>query len=279
MRTLQLWLKAIRWHFCLVAGIGTWVTALVSNGPQWCSPPKVASALTMGFCVAGSSLYHYGAAREIYARKSERWWVTQTPRWSLMLFGISAFIVAVFIAKAFLNLVCASIVIFDAVVIILYAKYLGRHWLTKNLAIAVVITSPVFLGWFAGHRMNPAVPWLIAAIGMAYLAREIIKDVDDVLANQGRRVTLPMALGQIGAMRVAGLCSIISTGLLIFAAQYLLITALLVASVYVIALVTNTWVTLQLFRDHQPGKIQHWIFGMSLLLILDMFLYRVQHGL
>lgn len=278
MRSFQFWAKATRWHFCVVAALGTWVTALLSNGPQWINPTKLSALLTMALCVAGASLYHYGAARDVYVRKSERWWVTRVPRGKVMRLGLGAFFTAIVLAVTYLNVACIAIVVFDAVAILLYAQYLGRHWLTKNLVITLVITSPVLLGWFAGHRTNAVVPWLLMAVGAGYLAREIIKDIDDIFANEGRRVTLPMTIGTTGAMRIAGICSAVSCCCLALAGRYLVRTHLTTSTVYMIVLGASIWVTVRLYRDHQPGRLQHWIFGASVLLILDMFLYRLQLG-
>lgn len=48
-------------------------------------------------------------------------------------------------------------------------------------------------------------PYAIWIVFFAYLTREIVKDVCDIRANHGIRVTLPMRLQVSGAMRVAGL--------------------------------------------------------------------------
>ncbi|MBI4092799.1 MAG: UbiA family prenyltransferase [Candidatus Kerfeldbacteria bacterium] len=274
MRSLHLWTRAIRLQHCIAAALGTWVVALLSNGAQWVNAPKVAAPIAMAFCVAGASLYHYGAAREIYVRKSERLWIEFQPRIVLLSAGLGSFGISLLITGLLLNPMCFGLVLFNVLAIILYARRLDRHWITKNTVITTVIASPVLVGWFAGHRMNPMTPWLLGSIAAAYMAREIVKDVDDILANQGRRVTLPMEVGTRGAMRIAGTCAGLSGLMLVPAARYLL-GAIPTAIGFASMMLITGRITVQLFQRDRPGDAKHWIFGSSLLLTLTMFFYRL----
>ena len=205
MSSLTFWIKVTRPIQCIIAGCAAWLIALLSNGPLWATPPKISAGVIMFFCVMGSSLYHYGLAKKIYARKY--WDLVEVDRPVLLvMLGSAAFLTAIVLALYYLPTSCAFIVILDALAIIAYSRKLSAHWTTKNLTIAFVCTTPVLVGWFSGHRLHPVVPYLIGATFFGYLAREIIKDYTDLKANEGIRVTLPMWLGVENALRVAAGC-------------------------------------------------------------------------
>lgn len=205
MRSLKFWYKVTRPEQCCIAGCAAWLTALLSNGPLWFTPEKIAAGLVMFCAVLGASLIHYGLANKMYARKY--WDLVEVDRPDILVqLGSLAFLFAVEIALYFLPLPCTAIVIADALAIAAYSLKLSRHWTTKNLTIAFVCTTPVLVGWLSGHRLHPVVPYLICAAFFAYLAREIIKDYTDLKANNGIRVTLPMWLGVENALRVAAVC-------------------------------------------------------------------------
>lgn len=274
MRTLKNWMKAIRWHMCLASAFGAWVISLLSDGHTWFDATKLSAMGCIVLVVAGSSLYHYGAAHQIYTRKDERLWIGFASQRTLIVAGTVALLLSVVVAAMLLNRWCVGIIVFDATVILLYAHVLGRHWLTKNVVIALVATTPGILGWLAGHRLNPAVPWLLVAIGAAYGAREIVKDIDDIRANRGRRVTLPMVLDIVGAMRVAAALMACSAGFLLVAWSRMANSTLTVSLLYATAVGITGWLIARLIRDRQPGNVQHWIFRNSVLLTAAMLCYR-----
>ena len=83
--------------------------------------------------------------------------------------------------------------------------------------IAFVCASPILLGWFAGHRLNPSVPYGITVTFFAYLTREIVKDIQDREANHGYRHTLPLWLGATTARKIAaGVMTVSLVSLAIF---------------------------------------------------------------
>lgn len=93
-------------------------------------------------------------------------------------------------------------------VMIAYSPLLKRRGLPGNLAVAVVAGLPLFYGAAAVDRARAGVvPWIIAA--WLHLAREIVKDVDDMAGDEvaGRR-TLPIVLGRGAAMRAAQLLAL-----------------------------------------------------------------------
>ena len=222
MRSFNYYLQVARPQLIVITAFATWITAMLSNGPDWFTTAKIASPAAMALSVLGASLYHFGAANPMYTRKSEALSVRPLIRVGLIALGLVGMFAAIYVAFAYLNAICQVIVVIDAIIIVAYASILSRHWLTKNLLIALVCVSPILLGWFAGHRLHPSVPYGITVTFFVYLAREIIKDIQDRVANNGYRVTLPLWLGVRPARLIAAsiLC-IAMTALVIFGIKLL----------------------------------------------------------
>jgi len=220
MGTLKYVYKVARIEQSLIVGISTWLIALLSNGPLWFSTPKVAVAFCMVCSCMGSSLFHYGRRADIYKRK---WYdpVTVARPWLLISIGSLLFAGSILIALAYLPTGCLWIAVFNFLTIMLYANFLDQFWPWKNLVIAFVCSTPVAAGWLSGHRMHPIVPYLVAAIYGAYLAREILKDVIDRDANRGKRFTMVMSLGIKPTLRIAGMVLLASVCILAYATQFL----------------------------------------------------------
>jgi hypothetical protein len=183
--------------------MATWVIAMLSNGPYWFTTAKVVSPAVMGLSVLSASLYHFGAANSMYARKNEVLSVEPFVRRALIGLGVLGLALAVYLAVNYLNAACQIVVALDALIIVAYAGLLSRHWLTKNILMAFVCASPVLLGWLAGHRLHPAVPYGIGVTFLTYLTREVVKDIQDRVVNHGHRLTLPLWLGVMPARRIA----------------------------------------------------------------------------
>jgi 4-hydroxybenzoate polyprenyltransferase len=195
---------------------------MLSNGPEAFSVYKVIAPIVIALTVLGASLYHFGAANPMYTRKNEALSATKPARIALVFGGVIAMLAAMKITSHYLNSMCQLIVVIDAVIIIAYAGILSRYWLSKNLLMTFVCVSPVLLGWFAGERLHPDVPYGIALTFFAYLAREITKDIQDIKANHGHRITLPIWLGIIPARRITAVVIAIALAILaVFGARLL----------------------------------------------------------
>ena len=214
MRSLTiLGLQVVRPQLIMIAAFTTWVAAMLSNGPHWFTVPKLASPAAIGLAVLGASLFHFGAANPMYTRKSEVLSVGHLVRLGLILLGLASLIAAVYLTFVYLNRACQLIVLLDVIIVVAYAGILSKHWLAKNLLIAFVSISPILLGWFAGHQLHPSVPYGICTTFFVYLAREIVKDIQDRVVNNGFRLTLPLWLGVMPARRIAA--SIMVVGLVV----------------------------------------------------------------
>ncbi len=220
MSTLKYIYKLTRIEQCLTAAFGTWLIALLSNGPLWFNTPKIAVAACMFFSVLGASLYHYGRRADIYGRKWYDLVIVDKPH-LLEFLGIVAFAISIAIAFVYLPIACFWIAVFNCVAILLYANFLDQYWPWKNIVIALVCATPVMAGWFSGHQMHPVVPPLIVGVMGVYLGREMGKDVVDRSANEGFRFTMVMDLGVDRALRIAGITLLISVAILLYAGLHL----------------------------------------------------------
>ncbi|MFA6553483.1 MAG: UbiA family prenyltransferase [Patescibacteria group bacterium] len=203
MSSLKWIYKVTRLEQCLIAGLSTWLIALLSNGPLWLNEPKVAAGISMFFSCLGASLFHHGRRHKLYA---EKWYdpiIIKHPG-VLIACGTAAFICSIVIAGIALPALCTQIAIANFLIILLYAEFLDQYWPFKNLAIALVCVTPIVMGWYSGHRLHPVVPFLMAAIFCTYFAREILKDIEDRDANHGKRFTMVMSLGINTCQRIAG---------------------------------------------------------------------------
>ena len=211
MSSLKYYFKLVTFQHMLMAGLSTWVTAILSGGGDWSANTKLFASGVMTLGIMGASLYHFGAAHYMYARKSEQFANTdQNTVAKLIILGLICISIAIVASLVYLNSACQLIVLIDSLIIILYSRVLSRYWWTKNPLIAFVCTSPILLGWFTGQRLHPYVPHVIFAVFFAFLTREIVKDVQDRIANHGLRLTLPLWLGVAKARTIAGITMVIA---------------------------------------------------------------------
>jgi len=214
MRSLSFWLTVTRFKLALTAAVTTYVSAVLSDGNAWIDQEKVAASLCIMLGVVGVSLYHFGASHDMYARKEHDYFEVSCPR-SLCFLGALAMAVGVVTAWWLLPRAGLWVALFDVISGLLYTHFLSRHWITKNILIAAVCTTPIILGVVIGDHVFPPIPWVVISVFCAYFAREILKDIDDRKANHGYRVTLPIVLGVRGAQAIAmGFC-VLSVGFLL----------------------------------------------------------------
>ncbi len=254
MSTLKFVYKITRLEQCLIAGLSTWLIALLSNGPLWFNEPKVAAGLCMFFGCMGASVFHYGRRHDVYARKWYDLVIIKRPT-PLMLAGIGAFGISIGIAYYYLSTFCLAIAVANLLIILLYANFLDQYWPFKNLAIALVCVTPIVMGWYSGHRLHPIVPYLMTSIFFAYWAREALKDAEDQDANRGKRFTMVMSLGVRTCQRIAA-------GLLV---------------------VSGTCLFLGLWKLHLPETWESifiyspYLFGIGILILYARLLHRGGH--
>ena len=121
--------------------------------------------------------------------------------------GIAA---TLFIASALLSVfagwLASLIVIVNLAAMLLYELRLKKHGWGGNLAISWLVASLFVFGGAAAYNGSMAalqrVSWMGLLAFLATLGREIVKDIEDMAGDAGRR-TLPMVLGVTDAGLVA----------------------------------------------------------------------------
>lgn len=207
--------KLIRPILPISSGLAAWIIAQACGAKF---EQSIAVAISIALSTIGSSLYHYGGANWMYTRKSDRL-KFEDPE-LLRLTGLAIFCVSIGIAVLWLPKACVLICLFNTLAIAAYSAKLSSHWITKNITMSIISTTPILIGWYAGDVTHPIVPWAIGLAAISHLAREIIKDVKDILADEGKRITLPMVLGPRKALQISGVLLLIATILPLIILQF-----------------------------------------------------------
>lgn len=194
----KIW-KVCRPEVVVLSFACAWYMATLCEAP---AELRFFAALTSGLSCLGCSVFHFGAAHPVYRRKRERIDI-QSP-WTLIGVGAILLLASILLAWTKLNALAIYMSLFNAGAISIYATVLSKRWFTKNFTtIAIIATSPL-TGWVVGTTTNPAAIYITSMVVLVYLAREILKDIDDIQANHGIRVTIPIRFGVPGATKIAG---------------------------------------------------------------------------
>ncbi len=207
--------KLIRPILPISSGLAAWIIAR-SCGTE--VNQSLAAATSIALSTIGASFYHYGGANWMYARKSDRL-KFENPE-ILRLIGLSIFCLSIGVAVIWLPKQCTLICLFNTLAIAAYSAKLSSHWVTKNITMSIISATPILIGWYAATTTHPIVPWALGLATIAHFAREIIKDVKDILANEGKRVTLPMVLGPEHALQISDGLLLIATTLPLIILQF-----------------------------------------------------------
>jgi len=216
MSSLKLLYKLTRLEQCFIAAISTWLITLLNDGNSWFTNENIFPALCLFFSCLGANLFHYGMKWRMY---QEKYWnpiIIRRPH-LLKILGLSSFVVAGIIATIWINsTICFIFLGLFFLVIFFYPIILDRRWPWKNLSIAFCCLSPVVVGYTAANPGKNLLAWSIACVVFfVYLASEIIKDIDDQPVDQGRRITMVMAIGEYRAIRIAFNLILVAMGVII----------------------------------------------------------------
>ena len=126
-------------------------------------------------------------------------------------FAILAFGAALALA-IFVNWTCAAICAVNIALLSIYNKYLKRRGLAGNICVAYLVGS-VFL--FGGAAVgNIRFSGILAAMAaLSNFGREVIKDMEDVKGDVGKRTTLPMKIGIGNAGALAAFATLAAVAL------------------------------------------------------------------
>jgi len=105
---------------------------------------------------------------------------------------------------ASINLDCLAIAGFNVFLLILYGKRLKRTGFSGNIAISYLIGSVFLFGGAAvGKIATVGILTVFILVFLVNLGREIIKDVEHIAEDKGKRETLPMKIGEKKALVTA----------------------------------------------------------------------------
>jgi geranylgeranylglycerol-phosphate geranylgeranyltransferase len=106
--------------------------------------------------------------------------------------------------------------------LVLYSWWLKRaSGILGNVVVALLAANAALLGGLVTGHVAAVVP-LLVCVALATLAREIVKDIEDLPGDAGvRSRTVPMLLGPRGASRLAALALLLSVPAAYLPAAYL----------------------------------------------------------
>jgi geranylgeranylglycerol-phosphate geranylgeranyltransferase len=149
-----------------------------------------------------------------------------------LLIGSGSLVAAVVLAMP-LSRWCIALTLTDAVLLGAYAVWSKRLGLLKNIVIGYLVASGFLIGAYNWDRIDPAIAVLAACAFFGTIAREIVKDVQDIEGDRyhGAR-TLPIMFGPHIAYVATFTC--------------LALCLILAAVPYVMGLVNNVYIMLLL---------------------------------
>jgi geranylgeranylglycerol-phosphate geranylgeranyltransferase len=119
--------------------------------------------------------------------------------WILWVLSILCLASAIYFSMDF-ELWWATIVIYAIAVVLMVSYDHGpktkEMGLQGNIAISLMVAAVIIYGASSvGGLLNPLIWWVFGVVFFTNLAREIIKDCQDIVADEGQRTTLPMKIG------------------------------------------------------------------------------------
>jgi len=232
MRSLYYYFQMARFQHVLMGSLTALVVVTLSAGSD---TAKVFSPLAVALQIMGASLYYFAVANKMYILKNQHYALSKGRVLVTGLVGLASMLAGVLISIFWLNKSCVYITVFNTLAIVFYKDIISKWWLSKNIVMGVVCTSPVIIAWWAGMDTHPSVPWGTAVVFFVYLAREIVKDIQDVDVDRGLRKTLALQC-DVGVARVvagtlilAGLSCLLKMLVTIPVGQYHLLIPLLLS--------------------------------------------------
>ncbi|KPJ55925.1 hypothetical protein AMJ49_06070 [Parcubacteria bacterium DG_74_2] len=205
--TIKALIELIRPLNCLMVSIGVIIGSFTGIGVDFSFASLIFLAVLVAVVVnmGGNSLNDYFDREIDIIAHPKRPLPSKrlTPKF-VVIFTVSCFIAGIFFST-FINPFCFAVALVSVIVLILYEKYLKNKGLIGNMAVAY-LTGSIFLfgGAAVGRIMAPVILAVLAFF--ATLAREIIKDVEDIAGDRKERQTLPMKIGEKNSVIIADFC-------------------------------------------------------------------------
>jgi geranylgeranylglycerol-phosphate geranylgeranyltransferase len=184
--------RAIRITNSILAGIAVFVGASIAIlAPALQVPVIIGMLAAFLVCAAGQIINDYFDF-ELDLKKGKQKYesVTKENKKQLLWIAIALFLVGNALAY-FINQNAFLIAIGISVLLIIYSAILQKQKWLGNLVVALGTALPLVFG-AAIFGDFAVIGWLAASAFLANWAREIVKDVEDLEADQGYKTTLPM---------------------------------------------------------------------------------------
>ena len=187
------------------------------------------------------------------------------PPKAALYFALMVFAVAVLITVVFLPLAAIAIAAINLVLLLTYTQFFKGTPGVGNAIVAFLVASAI---WFGGAATGAIMATLVIGTlaGMATLAREIVKDIEDLEGDEAEGLrTLPLVIGVDHAWIVALIALLV--GAIISPAPYLRGTF---DEWYFVGLIPALLVMAYagLISRYQPGRGQRYLkLGMYLALL------------
>lgn len=188
----------------LLSAAGVWAGALLSGDPLLPSARVAAGMVAaVAFAAAGNvrnDVTDVEVDRRAHPTRplvTGEVGVRQAQAMAVGLYLVSL-VAALLVGWAALLLVVVALLLMES-----YERALKAQGLPGNVAVALLTAAPFVVGGLAAGRVGPALACIALLAALANVAREVLKDCEDVDADRGHRRTLPMRVGPVAASRVA----------------------------------------------------------------------------
>jgi len=183
-------------------------------------------------------------------------------------FAAFCFILGIFLS-IFINLLCLIIASVNAFFLVVYDAYLKGRGFSGNIIISYLVASTFLFGGAAVGELSlvSALTLLFAMAFLANLGREIVKDVEDIASDKGKRKTLPMKIGEKGSVMGASL----SLGVAVVLSPLPLIWEVL-GQGYLLVIVADAVLTVSIFTSFRDAHAGQKLIKVGMLLALIAFI-------
>ena len=190
-----------------MAGIGAIIGFLVGSGLDLSFVPIISLAfLTVVFVTAAGNAMNDYFDRDVDAISHKKRPIPSGrlfPK-EVIIFAAVCFATGIFLA-IFINPACLVIAVFNILLLISYDKRLKQTGFSGNIAISYLVASTFLFGGAAAGNIALAGILVLLAF-LTNLGREVIKDIEDIAGDRGKRETLPMKIGEKKTVIIANFC-------------------------------------------------------------------------
>jgi len=189
--------KILRPVNCLMAALGTFIGYSIASGLLECQP-GIAIAMLVAFLVCGGGMVindYFDLAIDKKQHPKKALASGRITPGTAMLYAAALFLAGNLLAFFFLPTITSTIAVAFTILLIAYSRFLGK---AKYLGNWVVASGTAFTLIFGASLFGnyAIVAWLALAALFANLAREVIKDIEDLKTDKGFKKSLPMLLGK-----------------------------------------------------------------------------------